>query len=514
MPYGITEPKSVALRPLVGGMNRVDPPQSLNDVECITAQNLIIRQGGPQKRGGFGPTSGTSVDISTVGNLEDMLLFWDTTGTLKKVVITRNGLYIFDDADGFTEIEAAAFTPSSRSRIDWTIAQTLDTSYAVFTDGSNPPQKFDGTTLDELNSSIASPTCCEFFDGRLWLGAPETVDNGRQKVIWSDVAAPDTFQATSYITLAGTATEIIRIAELGPVLIFYFTDAVYYARKTNISTLPYLPEKFEKDNIGLVGAKALAKAEDGHFYVGQDDVYFISPNLGVERIGTKVIDAMLDGCQHKEFIQAVSVPEIDSVLFGIPGTTETIETVWCFNYKTKAWSFWEVSLSMLANIGNFETISWDDATGVTYESNPWSDWASVETSLGGKKLYGGYDGELYAYSPLVTRDFGTEPIVVEYESKDFDFGMPDMDKTANRLNLKLERVLTQDISFDFWTSTDRGNTFTLEDSVPLFTGYDEVRVNFASTGSLFRFRIVSAADITAYTMSEIIIRARQRGLEV
>ena len=111
-------------------------------------------------------------------------------------------------------------------------------------------------------------------------------------------------------------------------------------------------------------------------------------------------------------------------------------------------------------------------------------------------------------------DYGASQISVELESGDLDLDLPDIDKTFNRLSLKIDRITDQDIRFAVWTSRNRGSLFDYKGDLVISAGTDEGKINFRATGSTFRFKLTSNSVADQYIINEIIIRGRPRGLEV
>ena len=65
-------------------------------------------------------------------------------------------------------------------------------------------------------------------------------------------------------------------------------------------------------------------------------------------------------------------------------------------------------------------------------------------------------------------------------------------------------------------SNDRGRTWKtwIDRSLVIGPGEDEDWISFRSTGSLFRFQLTSTSLADDYIISEIVIRGKNRGLEV
>ena len=203
-------------------------------------------------------------------------------------------------------------------------------------------------TLERLNPSyLESADGVTYFDDRLWVYNCKEQDGNKysQRIRWSWPGNFDVFRTQDYIDLPYSEGEIIALIPMGSLLIAYFTDAIYVGRQTSIIGLPYKFERLEIGNTGLINQKAVVSWVDGHFFVGQDNIYFLSGNAALQEIGSTVLQETLDyaksiGLENK--IQAEHDPTSNTIAFYFPefdndaqvGVESYSSKVWRWNYRT------------------------------------------------------------------------------------------------------------------------------------------------------------------------------------
>lgn len=392
---------------------------------------------------------------------------------------------------------------------------------------------------------ISEINCLAYHDYRLWLGGM-TLDGVRYpgRIIWGKRSSPydPAFSERSdgeFLDIIGPKTEILRIEALGSLLVCYFGDAVYFGRPTNIVGLPYDFTLLNTGGIGLVGPRALCSVNDGHFFVGQDDVYFLSAAGGLEKIGSAVVDRTIDAYSGSlEHTVVVADPKESRVLFAFRNASGNFDEVWAFNYTYSSWYRMDIAGQSLSQVSRVTSITWDDfPQGVptdpeweaptaadTWEDPAWKDkaWAELMPSTEFARLVVVSDNQMYspAEGNWLCELRGAAPAMV-LESGDMDFGQPDVVKTATRLTVKLESVhdLTGQedesafIRFRVETSTNRGRTWKDHGWIVIGVGQDEGKLNFLHTGSMVRFRLTCGSNVAGYKVTEVGLRVRQRGLE-
>lgn len=466
--------------------------------------------------------SGLSLTNWTNANLKagDILVVGSTgEGNLERLVVRSiddTNLLQIDTLASYAHTNTEydiwrAFGASNPYLVSWAVASNK----VIFADSSRPPYAYDGSTFGALDASLDfKPTCVEFFKDRLWFGRIQEGSNDhRQRIIWSTVTDITDLDPTGrYLDLPYQQGAVQRLVGLGEFLIAYFEDAIYFGRETNISgdTLPVAFERLETGGIGLVGMAAITPFLDGHFFIGQDDIYFLSPS-GFQRIGTPIVKESIETCENLWAAYATVDAARSRIIFGFPSEGEEMTRLWSFDYKAKAWSYDEINCTAITGLSSKEVVTWDSLSG-TWDDPDYDTWDSAQTGAS-KKFFIGQDGKVFIFSEGTT-DADTVPISAEIITPDFDDRLPDTKKTTTRLSVKIDRVLSSNLVFAVSWSTDRGRTWNSAGNLTISAGDDEGYVNFLATGSTVRFRLVSTSQVNSYRIMELVRRSRGRGLEV
>ena len=541
--------QNIALRPLNKGMMRNISPQLLPMGAFYDVQNAIVTENGPLRRPGFklSGAQGTALDTAH-WPLLDAFRF-NFNGSNEILVITSTSVVKFDFITGFSTITGGTdiFTTDKISNVDWAVIDNAGQANALFADGSGYIYVYNGSDVSEWDATYASPKVLEWAENRVFIGAPSSSEGN--KLVWSGLNQPTSLGAGDYVIFSDQQDTITRVKKMGNLLVVFFPQGIYFGRPTNQYELPFAFTMVQTGGIGLVGKKAVTEYDDGLFFVGQDDVYFFSANSSLIPVGSPIVNEMIKDCSKKEAIYCATDPVNDSLIVGVPGASDTIEELWYFNYKAKAWSHSPLSCDMIATLGIYTSFKWTDAeTENDYSTNPDNDpstqtmtlngteidswgndagaaltdtfatagfptWRSLEQSISVNDLFIASDGQLFFSDDLSSGDDSAGLISYVIETGDIDLNAPDTDKTFNRLSLKVDRIMDTPITFDVFTSRDRGRNWIYRGAMRVEVDSDETYVNFRAKGSTCRFRISSVSECDPYIVNEIIIRGRGRGLQ-
>ena len=165
------------------------------------------------------------------------------------------------------------------------------------------------------------------------------------------------------------------------------------------------------------------------------------------------------------------------------------DTVWCYNYEENAWAAWRMPMTGFGYDVLQPVISIGSLVG-TIEKQTWRYDEKRLTELAPTNLIAQPDGRIYEVSNEATLDwqdtFGTA-IMCFWESKDFDFDQPQMDKTFSRLVI-FHNTDHPSVDITVGVSTDSGITYQ-DQIVTMRTGYTTTFADFFVTGPQVRFRV-------------------------
>lgn len=361
--------------------------------------------------------------------------------------------------------------------------------------------------------------CVAFFRGRVFAGDITDQTDGRvpNRIRWSSVTNQrDWSFSTAFADLDNSTSPIRRIVPLGPVLVIYFTDAIFIGQPTSDPGLPIAFQQIETGGIGLVGQRALAQVPNAHFFVGQDNIYALTAD-GISPVGDRIRETSVRTSFERWRSYAKNDQSRSRVLFGIPGPAGTSFTnIWAYDYTTESWSY-EV-LSQGANlldaytpaddlIWATATDTWDQRTGT------WLEQAAIGSPSGVSSVVVDR-GSVLQRQATDTED-ATWSRTSTIETRDFDFDLPDDLKTFVRFAMKVEwiEVPTVDVVWAVEVSVNKGVSYKAIGNLRIRAGRDEGFVNLSAVGSTARFRLVSTTNVKPYYITEFTCKLRSSGQE-
>jgi hypothetical protein len=197
-------------------------------------------------------------------------------------------------------------------------------------------------------------------------------------------------------------------------------------------------------------------------------------------------------------------------LYPIPFFVGTIgpwilDTAWVYNYQLNSWSCWRLPVTGFGYDTISSSFSIADLTG-TVKEQLWRYDDKRLDDLSPSNLIGSCDGQIYEMSTAYSRDYEgyfNEAIITYWQSKDFDLGKPELDKTVSRLIINHE-VSHPNTSITVSISTDSGVSW-LDQTIVIRQGYTETYADFFVTGPQFRFKVQTTGvlKITGFVVKVI-----------
>jgi hypothetical protein len=420
--------------------------------------------------------------------------------------------------------------------VDWAVYARSTTANMILVDGSiGGIYQYNGgylqpfTLHDTLDAaSYVSARTVMYFGGRLYFGCVgKDGKTYRQRTIWTEVLDLQEIAALSYQDLDETPGQIVKMLGLGPLAFIYFNDSVYYGRETNLAGLPYAFTKMDTGNVGLVGMKAVCTFFEGQLFIGPDEIYYISASQGLQPIGSPVLKESIKASQAylQNCVLCMDVAR-NRVIAGFCSEKRKINKMFLYNYLTKAWSYVErPAVSAIAVVNFADEIELDDLGALTYQNylDSGVTYAELGGSFSARTLTtlnpAGYMHTLaldQAGDHRIDADLPMTPIDTALETGDIDLDMPDTDKTALELRVKVAQGSTKrsaSLEFAVTGSLDKGESWKTLGTLVIPSTKSEGSVGFRLTGSHFRLRLVSSSLIEPYEIVEMTIRAVARGTE-
>jgi hypothetical protein len=431
-------PKNVPVRPPNKGMMKHLPSQAIPPEACLDAKNVYFTLGGMKRRPPF--IEDASEGTVTYDRIDAIGVMWQLTGDQDQWLIDDKFFYTIGGAGngftgqywsytsgsvsasgtavvgtstafntssvlvgdvfaiGTTEVEIAAVNSTNSLTLSSSLSTSYNTTdYAVrrafsagpvdwcygpnkvyFADGTREATYWDGSSFTVNDSNDRFPYAIAYWRKRLWYGrTQEGTSDYRYRVRWSYTTDESVFASTSYIDLPYTPGKIRKILPMGNLLYVYFSDAIYVGRPSN-GTYPVEFQKIETGSIGLIGKQAITPALDGHYFVGTDDIYFIS-QARFERIGIPIVSETIDKCEEPDYIKVAPDIKNERIVFGFPEADKEIVKLWSFFYKTKSWSYDEVNCDAIGYADMIATVTWDNIMSTPYTSGTVTVTASADS---------------------------------------------------------------------------------------------------------------------------------------
>jgi len=512
--------------------------------------------------------SATSTTMVVLGDYREHYLETDDYVIINNVTYPFAGLIVnqtqtqitFDaipDMTGITEFDVfKAFNANDEQYVDFAISRFnlyLVDGYKQMIwklDGiSNPNGKYylkrHIIRATSSERSVMGARSITYFAERLYFAGiiEEEFHNGTELIVktylnrvrWTEVLNHASSVAANYQDLTRTNGILRKILGMGTLLMAYMSDGIYYGRQTNLTSIPYVFSYIESAGISAVGMKAVSTYFDGQIFLGIDNLYQISADVQISSLGDAIASSLTDSIVEKH-MSVVAVDTLRSRVLVATSTSTTANTcLWMFNYRSKAWSRNEY-LNFLAPafVTNnsylyYGSLPVDD----TYASTPlfFTTYRELLASTSAKAFYCFMGAYFMRYEDLQsTHQLVIGSVVNNFENPcelitpDFDFNEPDADKTALRVSLKITEtnpsVRTVGIFYEVLASNDRGSTWRRLGRMRIKVGHDEDALNFRFMGSTIRFKFrhgytsdSTSTDVVPFTVSEIILRLRERSIE-
>lgn len=392
--------------------------------------------------------------------------------------------------------------------------------------------------------TIMGATSITFFGERLYFaGILEQEYSGSTaqettyptRIRWTDVTDFGKCSAAYYQDVVRSKGNVVKILGMGALLMLYLSDGIYYGRSTNLTTLPYAFSLIETAGITAVGMRAVSTYFDGQIFLGIDNLYFISANASITPLGQNIADSLQDHTKVP-YMSSVFVDTSESrILCCVSNTEDVNDCLFILNYHSNGWSMCSMPQFVTPGIFAYDTsLTYAGVpSGDTYDTGTYTNY-TYKSLLGGS-FTGVFVCFIGSYLMQNTKTLGLNHYMIgdvesitenpgELITPDFDFDDPDKMKTSLRLSLKItddpETVRTENVYCMVAGSKDRGLTWKELGRMRILPNRDEDALNFRLMGSTLRFRFRfgrtidgASTDIKPYTISEVILRLRERSVE-
>lgn len=487
----------------------------------------------------WGPPATQESESVWLNNIFNIEIGASTTGVNLQVRSGAGGGLIFLDDFSLKATQVfnceirRTFKPNSDGNLDTTMAVNNGTNLLLIADGQRPPYKFDGATLDCLDTSLTyHPNVICWYKERVFIAnVTEGADTFTQRIRWSSVTDYTSFGATDFMDLPYTTAAIRRMLPLKQYLIVYTGTGVYFGRPTTQPSLPVVFDLLPNSSAGLAGQRAVVSWLGGHFYAGRSDIHFLDENGEIKQLGSKTVKSLLEKCSAPQHIQACVDIANSRVVFGIPQSQDNIEVLASFYYTTGAWGVEYLSIDFLASPNSYIGMNWDNIDTFTPytpgDPEGWDSANGIESfgywdAIGGHEesvgIYTGKNAYIYKQGSTggvdVDSVLGNMNIPAEFITPEYDFDEIDDEKTFLRFSLKLAERPSSTLTTAVYASYDGGYNWNFLGNLMIDNAHREGKVDFTTTASAVMFRGVSTSAVNPYESIEYCVRVQGRGKEV
>ena len=276
---------------------------------------------------------------------------------------------------------------------------------------------------------------------------------------------------------------------------YYFSGVIVDADAEQIGVFvaaTVTTDNLDVDCVHLIGIEDTTDASEIDPTI--DNEYLYTDENGYEAIA--YIDA-LGGAQPFPFIMTEVKPWM-------------LDTAWVYDYKDDAWSKWRLPLVGFGYDTLVDVVRIEDLTGTILEQT-WRFDEKLLEAFAPTNLIAHPDGNVYEMSVAYAHDWEdllNRDIVGFWDSKDFDLGFPDQDKTLSRVVL-LHEATHAAVTITVGASTDSGETIWEEQDVIIRAGRTQTFADFFITGPQVRFRV--RASSPGFYLSGFAVKIIPRG---
>ena len=306
-------------------------------------------------------------------------------GSYQLVCITSDVVYSYtSSAVGW--VNKGTYTGAATRRVSHdAFAGTL-----IFSDETNYVKKYDGTTLTDLGGLTATLArgVVSFWSFLFLLHTIESAIENPHRVKWSNIGNAEDYSTglAGFVDLLDSWGEVQTGAVLGN-RIFIYKDYGIYA-----GTYVGLPRIFDfypiPGSVGIAAPGSLARAEQYHLFLGEDNVYAFDGNTA-QAIGEPVAEWIV-GPRRRTTANVLTrsigayIPYLREYWLAVPVDQDTTPTMLLrYHLPTQTWWPRTKTSTYLAFGAWYDTdlVTWNDLG----DTATWNDFGASETwdELGG-----------------------------------------------------------------------------------------------------------------------------------
>jgi len=344
------------IKDLSGGLNTVNPPHLIADNQLSVASDVVYRSGKWTKREGYAQLAATT-ETSDVIEVTDQIR---NDGAARRLMATEARIYSWNGS-AYTSLITEGVTRATSDKVFF--AEINNEIYRV--DNKNAPAKsstgnFSAVSWDTSSSGrnlTLAKVVIAFNSRLLFFNITDGTDGAVPfRVAWTDIADYDRISNTNYLDLDYSGAPIVSARRLGHNFIAIYKSDSIVTLQDQGSPLFFVPKA--RQQIGIIGPKAVTDIPNGHVFVSNDGIYLFN-GAAVEPLADKtVVNELFDNLNYtwKDNVYLWTDLKNREVNIHYPtGSSEIPDAVLVWNYQQNCWS--SSTLSAYSGFYRYRTVA-------------------------------------------------------------------------------------------------------------------------------------------------------------
>lgn len=375
-------------------------------------------------------------------------------GTSYFVVADTENLYEYDPVENEFVSKGGTFTGGLQNIFSFDIWPEPQNELLIFTNGVDEVKKYDGAIdVDDLGglddaepgSIVVNTAKCvrSFNDFIVLVHTTEDGDVKPFRVRWCKKGYPEIWKndenflgEAGFTDLAETVDWAITAERLNYYLVIYKERSIHLMEYVGSPTVMRFTRLI--DGIGIMAPRAVASLGNYHIFVGNDNVYQVSPT-SFDPIGDEIKDELfaLINPERRDQVTLFLAEETSEIHVCFPSVgSDYNDKFYVYNYVLKNWTGpHDRSSSALGYFQSERDTTIEDLEGSYAEQvGAWDD--RVFSSNSPLNMMGDYNGYLYIMQSGIKADEQDIDGDVTFRLDDFD--MPELSKRLQKLWLAVE----------------------------------------------------------------------------
>lgn len=362
----------------------------------------------------------------------------------------------------------------------------------------------------QIDGVVVIPKICKTYNQFLFfMNTMEGNEHYPYRIRWCEPGQLNVWPEENFIDVWPNDGDIIVSAEIIGDALAIFKERKIFVLVPGGTEFPFVV-RLVVDGRGLIAPHGIAAAYNDLIFMAEDGIYIFDGTTTIEEISDSIKEFIIElNPARRSITVAAPHEEIDQIWFAVPyGPSENNTHIIIYSYtgetKQGPWFLYSRPVATLGYYRNIGELRWYHLTEpidnytMSFDERFLLDNYSLLVS-------GGYDGHIYEEGVGAT-DAG-QPIIGEWASKYFDFGLPYLNKRIKRIILWVRNSPNTYIWFRVYVDYDETNYLEVKvpcwDETKIKEGLIEVRIDLIAIGREFKFGVVSDEQSYGWELHKI-----------